>query len=160
VPPAFGTIGETFTNTRFRGKAASAALGINAADASKVIEEVIAINRTSPFPGAAALRYVKGTMALLGFTKFPLTCVLELDGVDARASRDFYQKVWDRLETLNIPYTEHWGKINFNLNGSRVRKMYGNAAVDTWIACRNTLLDGSTKKVFNNEFLRKIGLDS
>ncbi|MEO6069065.1 MAG: FAD-binding protein [Chitinophagaceae bacterium] len=158
-PPLFGTVGETFNNTRFRGKAASAAIGLNAADASRVLEEIIAINKSNPFPGAIAFRYVKGTSALLGFTKFPLTCVLEMDGVDAAASRTFIQKVWDRLQALNIPFTEHWGKFNFNLNGPLVRKMYGNAAVDTWLNCRRQLLDDETRTVFNNAFLSKIGLD-
>ncbi len=158
APAAFGTIGETFNNTRFRGKAASAAIGFNAMDVSRVLEEIITINRQTPFAGAVALRYVKGTKALLGFTKFPLTCIIEMDGVESNLSRNFFQSVWDRLETLNIPYTLHWGKLNFNLNAQRIRKMYGDEVVNKWKDCRQQLLDEPTRKVFTNAFMEKGGL--
>ncbi len=130
-----GTLGETFSNTKFRGKAASAAIGIDAANASKVIEEIVSINKKNPFPGGIALRYVKGTAALLGFTHFDKTCIIELDGVDAAVSRTFFQTVWSRLEELGIPYTEHWGKMNFNLNPSLLQKMYGDN-IEKWKKCR------------------------
>ncbi|MOA38620.1 hypothetical protein D3C78_1603250 [compost metagenome] len=95
---------------------------------------------------------------MLGFTHFPQTCVLELDGVDAPGSRDFFKKVWQRLEELGIPYTLHWGKINFLLSPERVRKMYGNENVDKWLASRNALLTPECRKVFNNKFLEQCGL--
>lgn len=160
MPPAFGTIGETFGNTKFRGKAASAAIGIDVSNCSKVLEEIVKVNEQIAFPGALAFRFVKGTGALLGFTKFPLTCVLEMDGVDSALSRSFFQAVWDRLEALNIPYTLHWGKINHNLTPARVRNMYGDAVVDQWISCRHQLLDASVRNVFTNEFLSRVGLDA
>ena len=159
APAAFGTLGETFNNTRFRGKAASAAIGMNAADASRVLEEIVALNKSTPFPGAVAFRYVKGSDATMAFTRFPLTCILELDGVESAYSRSFFTKIWERLEALNIPYTVHWGKINFHLNAERVKQMYG-AAVDKWKGCRDLLLDEKTKKIFNNGFLEKAGLDA
>ena len=116
-------------------KQASAAIGIDASNASRVIEEIVSINKKNPFPGGIALRYVKGTEALLGFTHFHKTCIIELDGVDSGVSRTFFKKVWDRLEELDIPYTLHWGKINFNLNPTLLQKMYGdNIAI--WKECR------------------------
>ena len=153
-----GTMGEIFSNTLFRGKAASAAVAIDASNASRIVEEIVNLNKTVAFPGAIALRFVKGTNALLGFTKFPKTCVMEMDGVESKTSRQFFQALWDRLEELNIPYALHWGKINFNLNPERVRKMYG-ANVDKWLDARNQLLDPATKKVFTNNFMRQCGLD-
>jgi hypothetical protein len=105
------------------------------------------------------MRFVKGSKALLGFTKFPVSCILEMDGVESKSSRSFFQAVWDRLEALNIPYTVHWGKINFHLNKERVRAMYGDDVIDKWIACRHRLLDDSARKVFENPFMRRIGLD-
>ena len=158
TPAIFGTLGETFNNTRFRGKAASAAIGINASDASRVLEEIVRINANTPFAGAAAFRYVKGSAAIMAFTRFPITCILELDGVDSVHTRNFLNRVWERLEELDIPYTLHWGKINFNLNSERVRKMYGEA-VDKWIGCRHLLLDEPSRKVFTNSFLQKLGMD-
>jgi hypothetical protein len=156
--PATGTIGETFTNTKFRGQVASAAIAIDCSNASTVVETIIAINKKTPFAGGMALRFVKGTQALLGFTRFPKTCVLELDGVDAASTRDFFTAVWNKLEEKNIAYTLHWGKINFNLNPQRLRNMYSNANVDKWIAARNSLLDKKCRKVFSNTFTQTCGL--
>jgi hypothetical protein len=103
------------------------------------------------------LRYVKGTDALLGFTHFGKTCIIELDGVDASISRNFFNKVWSRLEELAIPFTEHWGKMNFNLNPSLLQKMYGDN-IAKWQECRNQLLDENSKKVFTNGFMIQCGL--
>ena len=159
IPVAFGTIGETFNNTKFRGKAASAAIGLDIANTSQVLEEIVALNKTNPFAGAVAFRFVKGTKASLGFTRFSHTCVLEMDGVDSKLTRDFFKKIWLRLEELNISYTMHWGKINFLIDADRVARMYGNAAVDKWINCRHQLLDEATRKVFSNEFMQICKLD-
>lgn len=152
-----GTIGETFSNTKFRGKAASAAIGVDSKDASTVLEEIVAINKDSPFPGALALRYVKGTDALLGFTRFDKTCIMELDGVDSQLSRTFIEKVWQRLDDLNIPFTMHWGKFNFGLKPDLLKKMYGDK-LDKWKACRKSLLSGAVQKVFANNFMKQCEL--
>jgi hypothetical protein len=153
-----GTIGEMFTNTKFRGKAASAAMAIDTANASRAIEEIVRLNAKTPFAGGLALRFVKGTEALLGFTKFEKTCVLEMDGVDSATSRRFFSNTWNRFEELNIPYTLHWGKINFNLNEALIRKMYGDVTVNKWLAARHKLLDEATQKVFTNDFMVRCGL--
>jgi hypothetical protein len=153
-----GTIGEMFTNTKFRGKAASAAIAIDTANASLAIEEIIQMNAKMAFAGGLALRFVKGTPALLGFTKFPKTCVLEMDGVDSATSRKFFNLVWNRFEELGIDYTLHWGKINFNLDEPRVRRMYGDTNVNKWLAARRTLLSDATRDVFTNDFMERCGL--
>ncbi|GAA4431197.1 hypothetical protein GCM10023188_18540 [Pontibacter saemangeumensis] len=153
------TMGETFRHTRFKGQIASAALAVATSDVFKVIEVILELNKTRPFAGGIALRFVKGTPALLGFTKFPKTCVLEMDGVDAAETRGFFREVWLRLEALNIPYTLHWGKINFILNEERVRRMYGDVNVDKWLRCREFLLDAATRSVFTNDFMIQCGLD-
>lgn len=155
---ATGTIGEIFANTRFRGKAASAAIAIDTAHASRAIEEIVQVNAQTPFAGALALRFVKGTRATLGFTKFEKTCVLEMDGVESASSRRFFASVWDRFEAIGLPYTLHWGKINFNLTEARIRQMYGDTAVNKWLAARHKLLDVATQKVFTNEFMERGGL--
>ena len=148
-----GTIGETFGNTKIRGKAASAAIGIDSKHASLAVDEIVKLNKQLPFAGALALRFVKGTQAILGFTKFPVTCVLEMDGVESASSRKFFKAIWERLEELNVPYTLHWGKINFILDAERIRNMYGDDKVDTWIKSRHTLLSEPVRKVFTNEFM-------
>jgi hypothetical protein len=152
-----GTLGETFSNTKFRGKAASAAIGVHTTNAATVLEEIVAINKEFPFAGALALRYVKGTEALLGFTHFDKTCIMELDGVDSKLTRKFIQKVWDRLDELNIPFTMHWGKFNFGLTPALMQKMYGEK-LTRWKSCRKQLLSADTQKVFTNQFMVNCGL--
>lgn len=158
-PPRVGTIREMFNYTKFRGKVASAAIAIDIQDSTKAVELVVEVNKQKPFPGGLSLRYVKGTKATLGFTKFSKTCVFEMDGVDGQPARDFFQAVWDKFEQQNIRYTLHWGKINFNLTEARVKQMYGTAAVQSWIDARNQLLDTAALPVFTNQFLEQCGLD-
>lgn len=154
------TIGEMFRYTRFRGQIASAAMAVDAADALKVLEIMAEINKDLTLPGGVALRYVKGTNATLGFTRFANSCVVEMDGLDTNRLHEFIIKVWSKLEepTVAIPYTLHWGKFNYILNAQRVRKMYGNAKVDSWLNCRKQLLDADAKKVFTNDFMVQCGL--
>jgi len=153
-----GTVGEMFSNTKFRGKVGSTAIGIHTSNASTVIEEVVSLSKQHPYPGGIALRFVKGTEAILGFTRFNKTCVLELDGIDSDLTKTFYGKIWERLEELNIPYTLHWGKMNFNLNTALIKKMYSDESIGKWKASRKALLDADAQKVFTNGFMTQCGL--
>jgi hypothetical protein len=154
-----GSIRDFFGSTSIRGKAASAAIGIDAKDSPQVLEEIVALNKKKAFPGILAMRWVKKTPATLGFTRFPITCVLELDGVECKPTSEFFVRVWNRLGELGIPFTMHWGKINFGIDADRVRKMYTDDNVDAWIAARNRLLDAPARAVFTNEFMETCGLD-
>lgn len=158
-PPRVGTIREMFNYTKFRGKVASAAMAIDIQDSPRAVELIVEVNKQKPFPGGLSLRYVKGTKATLGFTRFANTCVLEMDGVDGQPARDFFQAVWNKFEQENIHYTLHWGKINFNLNKLRIRQMYGQASVISWIDARNQVLSIPALNVFTNKFLEQCGLD-
>ena len=82
-----------------------------------------------------------------------------MDGLDAKVTRAFFEKVWLTLEEKNIPYTLHWGKMNFILNAPRVRKLYGDDKVNAWIQARHNLLSEQTRKVFTNDFMIECGLD-
>ncbi|GAB3701829.1 hypothetical protein GCM10027592_30510 [Spirosoma flavus] len=156
-----GTMSDFFGNTNIRGKASSAAIGLNAKDSPQVLEEMIALNnkRGGAYPGIMAMRWVKQTPATLGFTRFPITCVLELDGIESELTRKFIERAWNRLDELDIPFTMHWGKVNFGLTADRVRKMYTDAKVDAWLTARQELLDAPTRAVFANEFMETCGLD-
>jgi hypothetical protein len=82
---------------------------------------------------------------------------MELDGVDSKLTRKFIQKVWDRLDELNIPFTMHWGKFNFGLTPALMQKMYGEK-LTRWKSCRKQLLSADTQKVFTNQFMVNCGL--
>ena len=157
--PAPQTIGEIFRYTRFRGQIASAAFAVDTRDIPAVLEEILAVNKVNPFAGGIAMRFVKGTEATIGFTRFANSCVFEMDGIDAPLTRKFFEAVWSRLEKAKLPYTLHWGKLNFILNEQRVEQMYGAEKVASWKACREALLDGPTRRIFTNDFMKQCGLD-
>lgn len=159
---ATGTIGEIFNNTLLRGKLLSAAIAIPTDKIKEVIgilAEVNAIPEVKNFPGIYAFRFVKGTKATLGFTKFEKTCVVEMDGAYNDRSIEYCKKVWDKLQEKNIPFACHWGKQT-DLSPSRIEYMYGKAAIKSWKDARNSLLDSGSKKVFTNPIMQKWGLET
>ncbi|MBS1664737.1 MAG: FAD-binding oxidoreductase [Bacteroidetes bacterium] len=155
----FGILSEIFDNTTLHGKLLSAAIGIPIEQIGKATELLLALNKTDgPFAGLFAYRFIKKSNAKLAFTRFPFTCVLELDATFSNETYAFYTKAWKLLEDNNIPFTFHWGKIN-ELDFGRITRMYGDDA-NAWIAARNKLLDSDdTRKVFTNATIQKWGLD-
>src|SRR5687768_3927244 len=103
--------------------------------AFKVYEESDAV-----LPLILSHRFVKGTNALLGFTRFDTTVVMEMDAVNTSQTRAYFERVWDALDAAGIPFTLHWGKYNTFLTPARVRSRYGDAAVEQWLASRKILL--------------------
>jgi hypothetical protein len=156
--PTAKTIGEIFCYTRFRGQIASAAIGLNTKDVFKALDTIVHINENNPLPGAIALRFVKGTDALLGFTKYENSCVLEIDGIDSDITREFFSLTCDKLEANGIPYTLHWGKFNYPLTKERVLNAYGESTVKKWLDCRAELLSPEVQRVFTNDLMVQCGL--
>jgi FAD/FMN-containing dehydrogenase len=153
-----GTLGEMFGSTSIRGKATGSALGVPLASAWKALETALAVHdEHGPFAALVALRFVKGTQAELGFTRFDTTCIVDLDGVTSRRTSRFFEHVWGAFEDAGIPFTMHWGKDNGYLDADRVRRMYGSAH-DRWLASRHTLLEAASRTVFSNAFLDRCGL--
>lgn len=155
-----GTHADFFTNTDTHGKVMSMAFGIPASEVRRVTNLLLNLNKTQgPFAGVIAYRFVKGTKATLGFTRFPATCIVELDGVFSGPTNNFYRACWKALIEENIPHSFHWGKI-FDADRSHIRHMYTDEAVNKWLLARKTILsDAATRKVFTNALLRKWQLD-
>ena len=157
----WGVHGEIFSSTAFHGKVLSAAVAVPADRVPEVISLLLAMNETEgPFTGLFAFRYVKGTDATLGFTRFARTCVVELDGIFSDRTIRFCNAFWDALESADIPFAFHWGKM-LHLTKSRLRHMYSDARVDAWIKARNTLIqDENVLKLFTNDVMKQWGLDT
>lgn len=150
-----GTLAEIFSNFNIRGKVASAAIGVakeNCIDALKVLLE---LNEQHKFVGLFACRFVKKSKALLAFTKYEHTCIIELDGVLSKESLKFYDLFCDALEKSNIDFTYHWGKLN-PLNSDRVKRMYGDNYL-RFLFVRNKLLQEPMLQVFNNGIFKDWG---
>jgi FAD/FMN-containing dehydrogenase len=153
-----GTLGEIFDNTDTTGEVMSMGIGIPLEMTTQVLDIAAEVNKAvGPFVGVFAFRYVKGTKATLGFTKFARTCVVEFDSVSSASTDRFYNAICDALEQRQVPHTVHWGKIN-RLDAAGIRKMYG-ASFDKWMAARNKILDKTGKVVFGNELTDKWGIN-
>ena len=155
-------IRDLFRGEKTIGKTLSAGMGVPLSHALEGLNVVLQTykNFETVLPVLIVVRFVKGTQALLGFTKFSTTCILEIDGINNRKTQQLLRLVWRDLANAGIPFTLHWGKFNSYLTASRVRQMYGDA-VPQWISSRETLLDSpEVRDVFTNQFVQRIGLAS
>lgn len=155
-----GTLAETFSNTLLRGKVASAAVGFSPEHTAKVMDMLMTLNKSAgPFVGVFAFRFVKSSKATMAFTRFaPVTCVLELDGVQSKGTLKFYEAVWAAMDKEGIPYTFHWGKMN-TLTADKLKQMYG-TSLDDFLAQRAKYVDPATLRIFNNDTLNNWGINT
>lgn len=155
-----GTLGEVFSYNTIHGRASTgSAVGVplgRAAEALDLLLETAAAH--GPFAGVLGLRYVRASRGLLAFTRFPVTCVIDLDGVDSARTRAFFEHAWDALAASGIPHAYHWGKAG-PFDAARLRTLYG-PALDGWRAARRHLLGPAVAPVFASPFLERAGLDA
>ena len=155
----WGTVGEIFGTTSTRGRAAGTAMGVPLERANEALDLLLEVNRRSgPFAALLSLLYARGTRATLGFTRFPVTCVVEIDGPLSGRFEEFARRAWDALAARGIPHTYHWGKI-LPLDPGRVRAAYG-GAVDRWLDARRALLPPESRRVFSSPFTDALGLSA
>ncbi len=109
-------------------------------------------------PVIISSRFIKGTKALLGFTKFDHNCTIEVDTINTPKSREFLNLVRRNLEQAGIPFTLHWGKIESFLTPTRLQNIYG-GDLTRWRQSRDKLLENDdVKKLFTNDFMTRVGL--
>ena len=153
-----GTPGEMFPALTVHGKGMGMEMGVAREGAPRVLDCLLGLHKEfGPFAGMFAFRFVKGSAATLAFTRFPVTCAVELPGVFSSATAQFFDRVWGEFEHQGIRYTMHWGQVN-SYTPERVRAMYGAAAVESWMQCRRGILPADMLDVFSNPFLESCGL--
>jgi hypothetical protein len=100
---------------------------------------------------------VPGTQATLGFTRFPQTCVIDIDGPFSTRTRSYFARIWQALHDSGIDYGLHWGKV-IGLSAAETLRLYGDR-VPRWKEARRQLLqDPAVREVFRNAFLDELGL--
>ncbi|MBS0000226.1 MAG: FAD-linked oxidase, partial [Cyclobacteriaceae bacterium] len=159
-----GTHAETFWDAPYLGPAFACSFGVDHADTSKALSVLSKLARDEgPFPGIFGMRFIRRSEATLAFSKFPMTCMIEIDGALWRKSRklmsvtEFSRRMIEVLQASNIPFTIHWGKNSDWAFPGLVEHMYGENAV-TWRKFRSALLSPEMMNVFSNGFLEKTGL--
>lgn len=153
------SVGEGALLAGAEGGAASAGIGVPLGEVRNTVR--IMRQQLDEYPTQALIvaRYVRGTDATLGFTRFQdHTCVVEFNGPDSRSSRRYLESVWNRLREQEIPHTIHWGKVQ-DIDGDDVIRMYGQGRINSWIEARKSILEsGQVREVFTNEWLEQVGL--
>ncbi|WP_340198566.1 FAD-linked oxidase [Ascidiimonas sp. W6] len=160
-----GMLKEIFWDAPYQGPAFACSFGVHHKNAEKVMHLLGKLTREEgPIPGIFALRFVKQTKATIGFTKFPITCVIEIDGVLWKKTKkimsleEYSRRMIEVLKKNNIPFTIHWGKNSDWEFPELVTHMYGDNA-EKWIAQRKKLVSAEMQHLFSNKFLKIIGLE-
>jgi len=159
-----GTLSEIFWDAGFQGPAYACSVGIDNSDSPRALELLVNLaGEEGPIPGIYAMRFVKQSGATLAFTKFPVTCMLEIDGLiwnpkDNNISLPkFCTRMIEVLQANNIAFTLHWGKnADWSFPGL-VQYMYGNSAHE-WMSHRSALLRKEIAELFSNDFLQDTAL--
>ncbi|GAA4232065.1 hypothetical protein GCM10022291_05920 [Postechiella marina] len=159
-----GMLKEIFWDAPYQGPAFACSFGIDNKHSEKAMNLLGKLTREEgPIPGIFALRFVKQTKATIGFTKFPITCMIEIDGVlwnetkKIMSLEKFSRRMIEVLKTNNIPFTIHWGKNSDWKCPGLVNYMFDDKA-DDWIAQRKKLLSPEMQELFSNTFLKTVGL--
>jgi hypothetical protein len=153
-----GPRGNVFNATQIKGKSMSCEIGVSLHDAVQAMEVLIATAKAHPFPGLLTMRYVWQSKAMLAFTRFPVTCTIELPAAASQRTRQYYTRAFDALKAVGIPFTLHWGQMN-DLNEGNVRARWGDDTVSRWIQARRRLLSAPGERYrFSNDLSDRCGL--
>ena len=160
-----GKLSEIFWDAGFQGRAFACSFGVDHKDSKRALEVLTKLTRDEgPIPGIFAMRFVKKSDGMLAFTKFPVTCMIEIDGIQWKESdgimslKKYSERMIQVLQANNIPFTIHWGKNAQWGFPNLVKHMYGDNA-DKWMEIRSALLTNEMAQVFSNKFLETIGLN-
>jgi hypothetical protein len=107
--------------------------------------------------GGIGVRIIKGTEALLGMNRWPLTACIELPSIRTSFVHDIYRHIYRALEMKNIEYVCHWGQQH-QMTPGHIHSVYG-AKATAWKNVRRHLLDATGQWVFGTDHLTTLGLD-
>jgi len=158
-------LGVIFSDVVMRNLGASTEIGVpanRADDAVRVITGVIHhaySKRNQPFLGPVALRFVKGSSAILPFTQFaPVTCTIELPGARLKWVPGLYRAIYDALGAANVPFALHWGQEG-RFDKQALLLAYGPQRLQTWKAARQqVLITPEQRERFASDLLIAAGL--
>ena len=152
------TPGETYSFTSAREGVASSGFGVPISQvtaALAILREAFLVHRSAPV--VFTCRYAQKSPAMLGFTRFDPTCIIDIDGIETPATMKLIKLAADRLEAAGMPFTQHWGKTN-NMTKARVRSAFG-GNVDRWNATRALLLPNAAERnAFSSGVIDGLGL--
>lgn len=122
------------------------------------IGEVLAIfddlyNRNIAVAGIMSLRYTSKTTALIGMSKFPTTCHIEIPILrNFGGNAEFIARV--QTSAINHGGVPHWGQLMATYTGADIDNLHG-SDLTTWRNTLTTLIQrggGSSNLTFSNDF--------
>lgn len=159
-----GMLKEIFWDAPYQGPAFACSFGVHHKDSENAMNLFGKLTRDEgPIPGIFGLRFVKQTQATLGFTKFPITCMIEIDGVLWNKTKkimsldEYSRRMIEVLKENDIPFTIHWGKNSDWKFPGLANHMYPDN-LSKWVEQREKLLSPEMQLLFSNNFLTNIGL--
>ena len=162
-----GTLPEIFWDAPYQGAAFACSFGVDHKDSAKTLKVLTDLTvDEGPIPGIFAMRFVKQSEATLAFTKFPVTCMLEIDGVIWKPNRrlmsltQYGRRMIEELKKHNIPFSLHWGKnADWQFPGL-LEHMFDSDSIKSWKKARASLLSPEMAELFTNKFMIDVGLDA
>lgn len=152
--------GETYSFTSAREGVASSGFGVPIAQvtaALAIMREAFLVHKSAPV--VFTCRYAQKSPAMLGFTRFDPTCIIDIDGIDSPSTTKLIKLATERLEAAGMPFTQHWGKTN-HMTRARVRAAFG-GNVDRWNATRKLLLPNAAERnALSSVYLDGLGLNA
>ncbi len=161
--PVIGTLGDTFHSVDYIQPGFSWAFGVDSTQLKNAMEVWLSVFKTHKVPGLSAIKLVRQSHSTLGFTRFPITAVIHMDGVQWTANGDLWPQEQVQKELIKafmqngIHFTLHWGKNAAWDYPGLLDYMY-QLKDDEWVNQRSRLLRYETADLFSNDFLRRIGL--
>lgn len=153
-----GTLGEMFGHAGLAEQGIASSMGIRQPLASRAVELALkAYREAGPAPVVFTCRFIARTPGLLAWQQHDRNCIIEVDGLRTKRAVIVMDAVRRELDKAEIPYAEHWGKVN-GLTRAKVEKAYG-ARLGRWRKARETLLPTlQDRRTFSNKFLENVGL--
>jgi FAD/FMN-containing dehydrogenase len=157
APAVRRTPGQQFGDTSPTGGGTSTEIGVPLDRLDEALDTIFAVTDQWSFGAPIALRYVRGSEALLAFTCFaPTTCTIELPGIDSARARQGHQRIFFELRARGIPHTFHWGQA-LPLDPHWATAAFG-LRRDRWLAARAHFLSPEGRRMFSNPLLEQCGL--
>jgi hypothetical protein len=122
------------------------------------VDEVLAIfddlyNRNIAVAGILSLRYTSKTTALIGMSKFPTTCHIEIPILrNFSGNAEFIARV--QRSAINHGGVPHWGQLMATYTGGDIDQLHG-SDLTTWRNVLTQLIEqggGSSNLTFSNDF--------
>lgn len=156
-----GTPGGQFNDSAPTNGGTSMEIGFHQKDTKAVAAVVFGVTDQHTFGAPAAFRWVKGSKQTLSYSRFtPITCHIEMPGIDSARTREGYRLIWQALEISGIKHTCHWGQA-LPASPGWTQRAFGQPRINRWLQARRAFLKTQAGRwMFSNALLDSYGLGS